>query len=81
LIILTLHNFLFNPQSARGSRWLRWILIELSQHFINGSERLKKMYLRISKTYGKKTAKVAVARQMLKVIYYMLRDRKPFIKG
>jgi transposase len=66
--------------TKQGSRWLRWILIELSHHFINGSERMKKMYLRITKTHGKNTARVAVAREMLKVIYYMLRDSRPFIK-
>lgn len=66
--------------TKQGSRWLRWILIELSHHFINGSNRMKKMYLRISKSHGKNTARVAVAREMLKVIYYMLRDNRPFIK-
>jgi len=65
--------------TKQGSRWLRWILIELSHHFINGSERMKKMYLRIAKSHGKNTARVAVAREMLKVMYHMLRDRRPFI--
>lgn len=67
--------------TKQGSKWLRWILIELSHHFINGSIRMKKMYLRISKSHGKNTARVAVAKEMLKVIYYMLRDNKAFIKG
>ncbi len=65
--------------TKQGSRWLRWILIELSHHFINGSERMKKMYSRISRSHGKNTARVAVAREMLKVIYYILRDGKPFM--
>ncbi len=66
--------------TKQGSRWLRWILVELSQHFINSSERMKKIYLSVSKTHGKNTARVAVAREMLKVIYYMLRDNRPFVK-
>lgn len=64
--------------TKQGSRWLRWILIELSHHFIKGSKRMNKMYLRISKTHGKNTARVAVAREILKVIYYMLRVKRPF---
>lgn len=67
--------------TKQGSRWLRWILIELSHHFVNGSERMKKMYSRITRSHGKNTARVAVAREMLKIIYYMLRDDKPFMVG
>lgn len=66
--------------TKQGSRWLRWILIELSHHFVNSSNRLKKMYSNISKSHGKNTARVAIAREMLKVIYYMLRENKPFKK-
>jgi len=65
--------------TKQGSKWLRWILIELSHHFVDGSNRMNKMYIRISKSHGKNTARVAVAREMLKVIYYMLRDKRPFI--
>ena len=46
--------------------------------FVNNSERLRKMYLRISKSHSKSTARVAIAREMLKVIYYILRDKRPF---
>jgi len=37
------------------------------------------MYLRISRSHGKNTARVAVAREMLKIIYYILREDRPFI--
>lgn len=64
--------------TKQGSKWLRWILVEQSHHFMNGSEKMKKIYLRISANHGKNTARVAVAREMLKVIYYILRDKSPF---
>ena len=64
--------------TKQGSKWLRWILVELSHHFINGSRSMEKMYLRISKSHGKCTARVAVARKMLKIIYYMLKDKRPY---
>jgi transposase len=66
--------------TKQGSKWLRWILVELSPHFVKGSERLGKMYLRVSKKHGGKKARVAVAREMLKIIYYMLRDNRAFYK-
>ena len=64
--------------TKRGSKWLRWILVELSRHFVNGSKRMEKMYLRVSRSHGKNAARVSVAREMLKVIYYMLRDKRPY---
>jgi len=64
--------------TKQGSKWLRWILVELSHYFINGSRRMEKLYLRVSRSHGKNAARVSVAREMLKVIYYMLRDKRPY---
>jgi len=38
------------------------------------------MYKRISYKHGKNTARVAVAREMLKIIYSMLVNNRPFAK-
>jgi hypothetical protein len=38
------------------------------------------MYARISYKHGKNTARVAVAREMLKIIYSMLVNNRPFLK-
>jgi transposase len=67
--------------TKQGSKWLRWILVEPSYHFVRGSERLKNLYQRVTKSHGKATARIAVAREMLKIIYYMLRDNRAFIRG
>ncbi|NTW59368.1 MAG: IS110 family transposase [Nitrospirae bacterium] len=66
--------------TKRGSKWLRWILIEQSQHFSKSCSRLKRMYARITYKHGKNTACVAVAREMLKIIYSMLTNNRPFVK-
>jgi transposase len=66
--------------TKQGSKWLRWILVELSHHFVKSSPRMEMMFKRISITHGKNTARVAVAREMLKIIYYMLRDNRPFMR-
>ena len=65
--------------TKQGSKWLRWILVELSYHFIQGSPRLKCLYARIAESHGRNTARVAVAREMLKIMYVMLRDNRAFV--
>ena len=67
--------------TKQGSKWLRWILIELSHHFAGSSPRMKALYGRVAYKHGKNTARVAVAREMLKIIYSMLTKRRAFIKG
>lgn len=64
--------------TKQGSKWLRWILVELSHHFRGSSKRMEALYYRVTRKHGKNTARVAVAREMLKIIYYMLRDNRAF---
>jgi transposase len=63
-----------------GSKRLRWILIVLSQHFTKSCGRMERMYKRIAFKHGKNTACVAVAGEMLKIIYSMLTHNRPFVK-
>lgn len=71
----------YGPITKQGSRWLRWILVETSKHYVKGSPRLKRLYDRTVHRHGKNTARVAIAREMLKIIYRMLRDQRAFIRG
>ncbi len=70
----------YGPITKQGSKYLRWIMVELSPHFCRGSSRMERLYRRVCLRHGKNAARVAVAREMLKVIYYMLRDERPFFK-
>src|SRR5215217_6271943 len=60
--------------SSQGSRALRWALVEAAQHAGTGGGPLRDSYERIAKRRGKQIAKVAVARQILTLCYYGLRD-------
>jgi len=64
-----------------GSRWLRWIMIELAhkQQRCKRKPGLGWYYLKVKKNKGSKTAAVATARKLLAVIWRMLVDRRPFI--
>ena len=60
--------------SSEGSRALRWALVEAAQHAPTGGGPLRERYERIAKRRGKQIAKVAVAREILTLCYYGLRD-------
>lgn len=64
--------------TKQGSRWLRWICVEISIHAANGDARFQSLYRRICRRRGFATAKVAVARKILTVIYAMLKNNEPF---
>ena len=60
--------------SRQGSRPLRWALVEAAQHSVRGGGPLRDDFERIAKRRGRKIAKVAVARKILTLCYYGLRD-------
>jgi transposase len=60
--------------SRQGSTILRWALCEAAQHVPTGGGPLRTQYERIAKRRGSKIARVAVARQILTLCYYGLRD-------
>ena len=64
--------------TKQGSRWLRWICVEISIHAANGDARFQSLYRRILRRRGLATAKVAVGRKILTVIYAMLKNNEPF---
>ncbi|MCA1680100.1 MAG: IS110 family transposase [Actinobacteria bacterium] len=60
--------------SGQGSPALRWALVEAAQHTARGGGPLREAYERISKRRGKSVAKVAIARKILTLCFYGLRD-------
>jgi transposase len=60
--------------SQQGSPALRWALVEAAQHAARGGGPLRQSYERIAKRRGGQVAKVAVARKILTLCFYGLRD-------
>jgi transposase len=58
----------------QGSPALRWALVEAAQKITTGSGPLRDKFERIAKRRGRKIAKVAIAREILTLAYYGLRD-------
>lgn len=57
---------------------LQWILIETTFHFIKASAQRQARYEELKVRKGVNTAKVVMARQMLKVIYHVLKEQRPY---
>jgi transposase len=60
--------------SRQGSPHIRWALVEAAQKAATGGGPLRSAFERIAKRRGRKIAKVAIARRMLTLCYYGLRD-------
>lgn len=66
------------PLNVNRRKYLQWILMEVSFHFIKKLADKTEKHKRISSKKGYNTAKVAIARDMLKVIYHVLKEKRPF---
>jgi transposase len=60
--------------TRQGSRALRWALVEAAQTNVRRGGPLRDSYERIAKRRGRKIARVAVARRILTLCFYGLRD-------
>ena len=59
--------------TKQGSKLVRWAAIEAVTGY-RGGQKLRADYERISANRGKYRARVAVARKLLTLVYYGLRD-------
>ncbi len=66
------------PVTKQGSKWLRWILVECALHAIKKSIHYGDLYTRVARKHGNGTARIAVARSMLRAIYAMLKFNRPY---
>lgn len=59
-------------------KYLQWIVLENAFHFIKAVPRIEEKYIELKQRKGHNTAKVASAREMLKIIYHVLKEQRPF---
>ncbi len=64
--------------TKRGSKWLRWILIEAAIHAAKRPGPIRRFYYKVQRKKGGQIAKVATARKLLEWIYHILRDGKSY---
>ncbi len=68
--------------TGEGSPYLRWILTEcLHIHLIKDSHsNLSNFYRRLARRIGKKKAIIAASSKLLKIIYHVLKENRPYIE-
>lgn len=64
--------------TKRGSAWLRNAMVEAANTTIRFDSRIESFYSRIANRRGKQKAKIAAARQMLEIIWYMLTNSEEY---
>jgi transposase len=66
------------PLNINRRKYLQWILLENVYHFISAIPKMQEKYAILKQRKGHNTAKVALAREMLKIIYHVLKEQRPF---
>lgn len=66
------------PLSKNRCKHLQWILVEIVINFIKAMPNIREKHEQIKQRKGYNTAKVASARKMLKIIYHVLKEQRPF---
>jgi transposase len=67
--------------TKQGSKYLRWMLVEAAIHAARKDQRLAALHKRVAAKHGTHSARIAVARQLLRVIYAMLKKNEGFRSG
>jgi transposase len=67
--------------TKEGPTTLRWALVAATAHLIRRPGPLKSFYERLAEKHGKKSARAAAARKLLRYIYAILTSRKEYDPG
>jgi transposase len=71
----------FGSITRQGSPYLRTIMVEAATRVKPSSGSLYTFYMRMRETKRMQTARVALARKMLVILWYMVRNNEPFRLG
>ena len=70
-------NRTFNGRiTKQGNKYLRWAMIEAVEPASRKDAEIRRMYHRLSRRKGANSAKVAVARRLLRIVYKVLKERR-----
>ena len=69
------------PLNKNRCKNIQWILLETVWHFVNADPARITKFKSIERRKGHNTAKVALARDYLKIIYHVLKEKRPYYKA
>jgi len=64
--------------SKEGNKMVRWIMVQAALNAIRSDARLRAFYERCCSRKGHQKAIVAVAHEMLRIVWFMLKRREPY---
>ena len=66
--------------TKRGSKYLRWIMLECTRAHIrtNKKSNITQFYTRLAKIKGNSKAAVAAASKLLKVVYWVMKEKRKY---
>jgi transposase len=66
--------------AKRGSKYLRWIMLECAHVHIrtNKNSNITQFYTRLAKIKGNSKAAVAAASKLLKVVYWVMKEKRKY---
>ena len=67
--------------TKQGNKLVRWVLVEAAKNACRYDERFREFYERYARRKGGQKAVVAVAHEMLRVVWFMLRRNEPYRGG
>jgi len=65
--------------TSEGNRWIRWALVEAVVPASYADDEIRERLNTLRKKKGNNVAKTAIARWLLKVVYHVLKERRPYI--
>lgn len=69
------------PLNKNRRKSLQWILLENVMHFVKADPKRMVKFQKIEQRKGYNTAKVALARDFLKVVYHVLKEQRPYYEA
>ncbi|MEO0127632.1 MAG: hypothetical protein ABIL44_07780, partial [candidate division WOR-3 bacterium] len=63
-----------------ANKWLRWAFVEAAHSSIRTSFYFGAYYNHKKNTIGTQAAMIATARRLAKIVYYVLKERRPYIE-
>ena len=64
---------------SERNRWLRWALVEAAAPAFYADAQMKERLDTLRKKKGANVAKTAMSRWLLKVVYHVLKERRPYV--
>jgi len=64
--------------TKEGNKMVRWIMVQAALNAIRSDARLRELYERYSSRKGHHKAIIAVAHEMLRIVWFMLKRREPY---